>query len=302
MPTPLFILAPGRSYTSVISAMLGQHPQLHGILEMNLNVADGMHEWWTRFKSGRGPHSRGLLRTVAQIAFGEQNEATVELARRWLRERLHWPTAVLHRTLIENLAPQRVVEKSPVGVNDDRELYRLLETFPDAQFLHLVRHPKGTCHSFVSTDWARQLLIMAFPQNCDFSTDPPSIDTQMLWYDSHLRILRFTEQLAPAQTMRIRGEDLLADPPPHLRAIAAWLGARDDDAAIEEMLHPERSPYARVGPANAIGGADMGFLQSPALRPFKQKNESLEGPLPWRPDGGGFVPELKELARHFGYH
>ena len=302
MPDPLFILAPGRSYTSIISAMVGQHPQLHGILEMNLNVANSMQEWWLRFKSGRGPHSRGLLRTVAQFAFGEQTEESVDMAWHWLRQRLHWPTALLHRTLIENLAPRRVVEKSPVGVNDDRELYRLLETFPNAQFLHLVRHPRGTCNSFVSTDWARQLIIMAFPENCDFSTDPPTVDTQLLWSESHKRILRFTEQLAPERTMRINGEDLLTDPPRHLRDICAWLGVRDDEAAIDEMLHPERSAFARLGPRNAIGGADIGFLESPELRPFKKKDKSLDDPLPWRADGGGFVPEVKELARHLGYH
>jgi hypothetical protein len=33
---PLFILAPPRSFTSVICGMIGQHPQMYGLPEVNL--------------------------------------------------------------------------------------------------------------------------------------------------------------------------------------------------------------------------------------------------------------------------
>jgi hypothetical protein len=299
---PLFILAPGRSYTSLISAMLGQHPQMYGVLELNLNTFDTMDEYWMKYGRRRGLNSSGLLRTVAQIVFGEQNEDTIIGARRWLRRHLDWPTARLHETLLEAVAPKRVVEKCPASVRNESEVLRLFEAFPNAKFLHLVRHPRGTCNSFVQTPWALKMLIMVFPDRADFSTDPPTIDTQTLWYETHLRISNFTEYLPPSQTKRILGESFLADPDRHLRDIAAWLGVRDDDAAIEEMMHPERSPYACLGPRNALGGADIGFLRSPTLRPFTMKAESLDGPLPWRTDGGGFIPEVKELARYFGYN
>jgi hypothetical protein len=301
VPDPLFILAPGRSYTSLVGAMLGQHPQMYGVLELNLNIVDTMQQWWMKFGRRKNLNSSGLLRTVAQLVFGEQTEDSIVAARQWIYERLDWPSAGLHEMLLEAVAPKRVVEKCPAAVRDDHELVRLYEAFPNAKFLHLVRHPKGTCNSFVQTDWALRMLIMAFPDKADYSTDPPTIDTQTLWYETHLRILQFTEQLDPAQTMGIRGESLLAEPEECLREISRWLGVRDDDAAVEEMMHPERSPYACLGPSNALGGADIGFLESPALRPFKMKDESLEGPLPWRTDGGGFLPEVKELAQFFGY-
>ena len=36
MTAPLFLLAPPRSYTSLVNAMLGQHPQAFGLPELCL--------------------------------------------------------------------------------------------------------------------------------------------------------------------------------------------------------------------------------------------------------------------------
>ena len=40
MTQPLFILAPPRSFTTVTSAMIGQHPEMYGLPETNLFVAE----------------------------------------------------------------------------------------------------------------------------------------------------------------------------------------------------------------------------------------------------------------------
>jgi hypothetical protein len=91
------------------------------------------------------------------------------------------------------------------------------------------------------------------------------------------------------------------EPDRQLRAISTWLGLRCDEAAIDAMKHPEESPFSCLGPPNARYGADVGFLQNPALRPFAGPPESLEGLLPWRADDRGFAPNIKALAQEFGY-
>ena len=102
--------------------------------------------------------------------------------------------------------------------------------------------------------------------------------------------------------MRVRGEDLLSEPDTYLRKIAEWLGLRTDEEALEAMKHPEQSPYACIGPANAPFGNNRGFLQAPALRPYSPAQKlKLEGALSRRDTGGEFSPEVKELAREFGY-
>src|SRR5215472_5922625 len=95
MAEPLFILAPGRSFTSIVTAMLGQHPQLYGLPELNLHLADTLGEWWQKLGHRRFTrvHTNGVLRTVAQLYFGGQTEETVNQAQEWIQQRPSWSTA-----------------------------------------------------------------------------------------------------------------------------------------------------------------------------------------------------------------
>jgi hypothetical protein len=123
-----------------------------------------------------------------------------------------------------------------------------------------------------------------------------------LWYTRNINIVTFLDGLPENCKMRLRGEDLLSEPDSHLRKITEWLGVRTDAEAVEAMRHPERSPYANIGPMNAPFGNNRGFLRGPALRQYAPKRApKLEGPISWRGDGREFSAEVKELAREFGY-
>ena len=99
----------------------------------------------------------------------------------------------------------------------------------------------------------------------------------------------------------MRGDDIVAAPDEHLITIAEWLGVSTSPEAIESMKHPEASPFACYGPANARFGNDPGFLESPKLKPGRVKVLDLEGPLSW--DENLFLSDsIKELAQYFGYH
>ncbi|HEV7860311.1 MAG TPA: sulfotransferase [Pyrinomonadaceae bacterium] len=296
MVAPLFILAPHRSFTSVVCTMIGQHPQMYGLPEMNLFVAESMEEWWANYRRGRHFEAHGLLRAVAHMYFGKQTEETIELARRWLWRRLELGTGDVFRELTERVHPQIMVDKSPNTVNRAVYLQRLRKTFPKAKFLHLLRHPRGHGESVTS------LLRNVFKN----SEDPDAQifarrDPQKRWHVIHSRICAFLATVPEGQQMRLRGEDLLADPDRYLRQIAAWLEVSTGEASIEEMKHPERSPFACFGPANARLGNDPQLLKQPVLRPDRARPQSLDGPLSWRPDGSEFSTEVKHLAISFGY-
>jgi hypothetical protein len=101
--------------------------------------------------------------------------------------------------------------------------------------------------------------------------------------------------------MRVRGEDMMMDPPRYLADICRWLGLRADVDALEEMMHPERSPFACFGPLDALFGNDPNFLSGPTFRPHKVKLPSLTDPVPWREDGAALKPEVVALAHELGY-
>ena len=304
---PLFILAAPRSFTSVVCAMLGQHPQMYGLPELHLFGAETIGEWWEICERTRPAMPHGALRAVAELFYGKQTEHTITLAGGWLRRRSHYTTGFLLESLAERVHPRFVVEKSPGTVRRPEFLRRAYRMFPDARFIHLVRHPRGQGESVLKfIDNAsrtgpvpRWLLHLAKSAPRSKLRDSRELDPQGGWYERNLNICEFLELVPADQKMRMRGEDILTDPSRHLQEIAGWLDVRTDAQAIEEMKHPERSPYACFGPKNARAGNDPSFLCDPVLRPAQVKRQSIEGPLHWR--SGEFRPKVKRLARKFGY-
>lgn len=301
MAAPLFIVAPGRTYTSLISTMLGQHPQAFGLPELNLNAFDTMQRWWDMAKRSP-PTGHGLFRAVAQLHHGHQDPATIVAAQSWLRARTHWSTDKMYRDLADRINPRVIVEKSPLSlvIDGERCMERLIRFFPDARFLHLTRHPRSSCKSVLKTEHVKRIVAES-RDAYDLSTTPPTFDPQKLWLQAHARIRQFIGALPSSHGLTMPSETFLTQPDRHLVRVASWLGLRTGRASIDEMKHPERSPFARPGPANAPYGNDLGFMRDPKLRPFRAEPESLEGPLEWRNDGCGFLPEVDVLAREFGY-
>jgi len=293
---PLFILCPGRSFSSVVCGMLGQHPDLCGLPETNFFVADTVGGVFQRF-AGPGDRHRthGLARAIAQLHDGEQTETTVERAWRWLRDRSPMTVLELAWHVAALAGNRQLVEKSPSNCAEPANLTRLHQTFPAARFLHLTRHPRSTGKSLYQARQEQRARRLR-------TTTAPSADRiEENWLKVHGHIVRFTERLPVGQSIRLQGERLLADPDRYLRQIAAWLGIRADPEAIEAMKHPEHSPFACVGPANARGGNNRKYLEDPHLRTGPPPTINLADPLEWMPDGSGFSPATVALARCFGY-
>ncbi|MBF0393141.1 MAG: sulfotransferase [Alphaproteobacteria bacterium] len=290
LPAPLFILCPGRSFSSVVCSMLGEHPELYGLPEVNLFIADTVGQFLDQVDHpGQRNMRHGILRVLAELDHGEQTDATVDAAFAWLEERRAMSTRDLYYHVCERAAPRRVVDKSPPHGRPEN-LRRLFQAFPHARFLHLGRHPRT---SGISTFKAKQNKKLAAGAN-------PG-EVQRRWDALHQGILDFAAQLPPGQVMYLQGEMLLENPDPFLRQIATWLGVSAGAQAIEAMKHPEASPYARPGPDQARGGNNRGFLENPALRVGPIKPSSLNGPLEWMPDGSGFGQTTHLLARRLGY-
>ena len=298
MNDPIIVLAPPRSFSSVVSAMLGQHPQTYGLPELHLFVGDTVRDLFILYKVAGPRRQDGLLRAIAELFMKTQTPKTVQLAKQWLMTHLDTPTSEVFEKIIARAAPRRVVEKSVTTVWRPNHLQRLGEKFPNAQFIHLTRHPRAQGDSMievVKNDRAVRKEVL------DFSVAPPVVDPQVLWQKIHLNIVDFLATVPPRRQLRVRGEDVVLEPDVQLRQIADWLGLRTDAEAIEQMKHPEASPFSKLGPPNAPFGSDPKFIKEPALRPGRVQTQSLDGPLGWREDGQGFAENVKDLARRFGY-
>jgi hypothetical protein len=295
IPNPLILLSPPRSFSSVVSTMLGEHPALYGFPELHLFPVRGVTELLER-EANKGNHSGppGLLRALAELHEGRQTTSGILRAGLWLNARRDWSIKDLCDHLLVAVAPRIGIEKSPVNCMNPAFLANIQRCYPKARYLHLTRHPVSTRAS-MQTFFAKAKALRAR----DGSARQLGFDHLLLWYRMHRTILEFTARLPEAQVMRVKGEQLLSQPERYLAQIAQWLGVSDSVAAIDAMKHPERSPYAKVGPMPARGGNDSNFMHSPALRPGKITEPSLsqllaQTPIPWlAKDGHALLAEAR---------
>jgi Sulfotransferase family len=310
--TPLFILSPPRSFSSIVCAMIGQHPQMYALPETHLFGAETVGQWWAQCSVASHTMDHGVLRATAELCFGDQTEETITLARGWLHRRAHFSTGYLLEQFARRVLPKRLVDKSPSLVYSPASLRRVLDVFPRARFIHLVRHPRGQGESVMRRielaerrrevpQWMIDLASFPTVPGAAPVTGKGELDPQGGWYVLNHNICDFLQSVPDDQWIRIQGENLISDPDPVLRDICTWMELRTDSRAIEQMKHPEASPYSRLGPPGAELGNDPLFLHKPNLRSTRAEQHTLEGPLGWRMDGGGFSPVVKDLARRFGY-
>jgi hypothetical protein len=293
----VFVLISPRSYSSVITAMVGQHPQLVGLPELKLFLYPNLGELDSSLpahirRRGIAHRSPGLVRAVAHFVFGDQSAAAIRDALGWLRARADWTGPDVLDLLLAAAHPRIAVEKSPETSMSTAALERLAEAYPRARYLHLVRHPSSSALS-MAQHWIAH-------EPADPLPDLPAICVAV-WLETHRRILRFAEGLPGERYLRVRAEDVLNDPQARLASIARWLGVRDDPQAITAMRHPEVSPFARFGPADAgvLGGSDREFLADPTPRRAMLPS-SLARPQAW--DGNAELwSRVVELATEFGY-
>jgi hypothetical protein len=294
---PVFVLAPARSCGSVVTMMLGQHPALFGLPELKLFVCPTLGAlaatlpayWQARGLRHRSP---GLVRAIAEIAFGGQGPAETERALAWLAVRGAWSGAEVLDLLQERLLPRVAVEKSPDTVATPGALARMAEAYPRARYLHLTRHPVSTQASVVAH---RRRVVPDLP-----SPGEPMAGIAT-WVALHALILDFLAPLPPERRLHLRAEDLLGDPGRFLPLVARWLGLDDGPAATEAMRHPERSPFARFAPeaGGVVGGQDPGFLADPVPRNVKIP-AGIEPPAGWEGRARLWL-EAAALARRLGY-
>ena len=289
--------------------MLGQHPQLYDILETQLFEVRTLREWWSAY--GEIHDSDGLARALAEILFGNQRPMAIVVVRQWLWQNRSRRTGEIAHLIADELFPLALVEKTPIeSASEDvirAKLRSRLQIFPKARFVHLVRSvvSYGISHlnhldSMAKTGYPWRMELR-YRMMLDETTDPPVIDPQVLWLRVNRLIGEFFEELPQEQKLVVRGEDLITDPDSALGRIARAFGLECDPQVIEAMKHPDRSPFACLGPKNAMFGGDPKFFRSPKFELGKPSYSGFREPVPWRQDGALFVREVIDLGEQFGY-
>ena len=287
---PLIILTCMRSYSSLVSSMLGQHSGLFALPEINPFVETTIGRFIDQALVIRPRTLDGIYRAVAQIEFGNQSDVAIEKAKAWMAERRDWLITQVMDHIAERCAPRRVIDKSPSTVLWDEALDRAITLCPDAYFLHLYRHP-----------WATTRSIAKITKYGSGTSRASRKDPETSWYNSNHRIMKASTRIAPGRFMSVRGEDVLRDPEIYLPQICEWLGLETSADDLAAMMHPERSVFACLGPASAPFGNDPNFLRDPVYAKREIPEQSLSTPLDWARPPRRLRPETIAISYQMGY-
>ena len=262
-PRPIVILGTGRSFTSVVNCMIGEHPDLIGLPETNIFREKTIGVLLSGFQSGADRRRRaGLLRTIAHFHDGEQTKETIIAAEKFLEARGDWSYLDIARHIERQAAPFGVVEKSISTCRNAATLERVREAWPDAFYIHITRQPEDILRSM-------QRQIDSAVENgkgdrvakLSGQLNRFSLDDYYIHFTT--TILKFMETLPLGKSINLHGEDFLSDAPTYLKQICEWMGLDANDKIIDAMMHPENNPFAHQGPNNAKGGMSPSFLANP---------------------------------------
>lgn len=234
---PIFIGGMFKSGTSLVRAMLGQHPAIASGLETNWFELD--------FATGTGHSGASIVSLVAQLAgfYGEDPAAAAAMAGRGSAEEFLDQFMAAHT---RRVGKRRWAEKTPgnATVAD-----RVFARWPNAKLVHVVRDPRDT---FVSLRQAGKWgTIDAFG------------DRWMAVFGA-LERFRTAGVVTPANTLEVRYEALVAQPRSVMRPLLAFLGEEWDPVVAQFQGQPD--DHQRVLAATGKDSTTLAALAKPLHR------------------------------------
>jgi hypothetical protein len=234
---PVFVLSSPRAGSTLLRAVLDSHSAVHAPIEL---------------------HVRRLAVTLTTPPV-EQAMSALDLDAADL-EHLLWDR-LLHLQLARS-GKRLLVEKTPSNVFAVR---RLVTCWPNARFIHLLRHPLASARSWHEGDPERRPMALATEH-----------------------VAKYTRALEDARTahpgLTVRYEDLVADPEAETRRICGFLGVPWE----AEMLD-----YARAG-------REAEFVKGIGDWSEKIRSGRIQAGRPL-PAADEVPPELLPIAREWAY-
>ena len=294
--TPIWLLGAPFSGVTWLAGVLGTHPQLYATPQLHLSLADDVGNLLEVFGASQGEHGHGLLRTVAEIACGRQDDRGIAAARQWLEQRRSLSTAALLQELAALVAPRRLVIPDAETALRAYELLRLMRMAPGAPIVHLLRHP--WTQGCLMSSWCKERLFVPVDYK-DYSQDPPQPEPQVPWLRAQINLDRAATH---TKLQRVSTEALDRDFNATLAGLCQWLGVDANPGTLALMADPGRWAYAGLGPDAAPGGLEPDVLMDwPADLSAQAPAGSLDASLPWREDGMGFDAQVRQRAQDYGY-
>ncbi|WP_433374792.1 condensation domain-containing protein [Streptosporangium sp. CA-115845] len=223
LPSPVFVLGPPRSGTTLMRIILSGHPELFAPPELELLQYGTLAERRAAL-SGRYTFNReGLVRAVMSL-----QDDTVQQAEAFLDQVTDegWSVADAYHWLTERAGGRTLVDKTTAYALDAGTLRRAEELFDGPRYIHLTRHPQACIASFLEARLDQTYL------RADHGFTPEE-SAELVWRLAHEQASAFLDGIDPARVMRVSFEELVADPGDLARRLCAFLGITYDPRILQ---------------------------------------------------------------------
>ncbi|HEY9420940.1 MAG TPA: condensation domain-containing protein, partial [Thermoanaerobaculia bacterium] len=232
-PPAVFVLSPPRSGSTLLRVMLGGNPSLFAPPELELLSFDTLEERREAFPGRNSFWLEGVTRAVMEIRRCTAEEAEALLSE--LEREGVTTTRGLYREMQEWIGDRLLVDKTPSYALDLSVLRRAEETFENARYIHLLRHPYGMIRSFEEA----KLEQVFFRHPHSFARRELA---ELIWLVSQRNILEFLSGIPSERQKVVRFEDVLASPEAELRSVCEFLGIEYHP----DMAEPYKEKSARM--------------------------------------------------------
>lgn len=213
-PKAIFVLAPPRSGTTLLRVLLGGHSKLFAPPELELMPFNTMRERAQTYTGRDSFWLEGSIRAYMEAKNVGLDEAKADIE---AFEQSGMSVMEFYGVLQHHLNGRILVDKSPSYVLHTSILERIEETFDDAFYVHLHRHPLGMTHSF---DEAKLHQIFF---RYEHSYSPRQLG-ELIWAMSHDNIHRFLSQIPAHRQSAISFENMTVDPEAEMKRLCSDMG------------------------------------------------------------------------------
>ncbi|CAM2005990.1 sulfotransferase family protein [Acanthopleuribacter pedis] len=276
--TPVFVLCSPRCGSTLLRVMLAGNRFLFAPPELHLMQYDNLAERDQQMDAGKFM-AVGLVKALAGLDDITMKAAQKQV-RAWCDQGLS--SGEVYAQLIQRCAPRVLVDKTPTYSEEPATLERIYTLFPNAKFIHLIRHPYAVMDSVMRLN--QKPLVRQFVFRDEIHGQQHA---EQVWRQANQNCVRFLGALPAEQHLSLRYEDLVRDPENSMGRVCTFLDVPYEEA----MVHPYQGDRMTAG--IAIG--DVNFHN------HKTIDAGLADIWQERVPNQPISSESQQLAAAFGY-
>ena len=254
-PPMVFVLSSPRSGSTLLRVIMAGHPQLFAPPELELLSFNTLRDRKAELSGRFAYFAEGTVRAIMELNGCDAVQAQTMMAE---FENSNLPVQEFYRVLQGWLGDRQLVDKTPFYTLDPEVLKRAEAYFESAKYIHLIRNPYASIHSFEEAK-----LDQIFRYSHSFTVRELA---ELVWLVTNRNIREFLKDIPQERQLTLKFEDLAQDAETSVRGLCKFLGIEFYPGMIQVYGNLKGKMVDGIHPESKMLG-DIKFLQHKAIDP-----------------------------------